>query len=231
MATVYLSSTYGDLKQHREAVYCILRKLRHDVVAMEDYTAAAEPPLDKCLQDVAAADLYVGVLAWRYGHVPRNDNAGQLSITELEYRKASEANRPCLLFLLDEGFPWPDSLKDSVTGEGEGGRRIRALREEVARERLVSFFKTPDQLAGLVSAAVQNALASQAGRPGGGLTFRQIKAQALQKRLAILAADYQTAQDQLAATLSAVDQNKLKRQIDALEKDMEEVASQLDMAR
>ena len=37
MAKIYLSSTYSDLKEHREAVYRALRKMRHDVIAMEDY--------------------------------------------------------------------------------------------------------------------------------------------------------------------------------------------------
>ena len=65
MALIYISSTYEDLKDHREAVYKALRRLNHDVRAMEDYVAADERPLDKCLKDVAAADVYVGIFAWR----------------------------------------------------------------------------------------------------------------------------------------------------------------------
>ena len=38
--TIYVSSTYEDLKPDRERVYHQLRLLRHDVVAMEDYVAA-----------------------------------------------------------------------------------------------------------------------------------------------------------------------------------------------
>ena len=39
MANIYISSTYGDLADHRRAVAEILRKLGHTAVAMEDYTA------------------------------------------------------------------------------------------------------------------------------------------------------------------------------------------------
>jgi Domain of unknown function (DUF4062) len=60
VATVYLSSTYSDLKVYREAVYHTLRQMRYDVIAMEDYVAADERPLATCLADVAACDLYIG---------------------------------------------------------------------------------------------------------------------------------------------------------------------------
>ena len=82
MATIYLSSTYEDLKEHREAVYRALRRLGHDVRAMEDYVATDQRPVDKCLADVAACDIYVGILAWRYGYVPADDNREGRSITE-----------------------------------------------------------------------------------------------------------------------------------------------------
>ena len=48
MARIYIASTYNDLKDCREAVHA-LRRLHHDVVAMEDYVAADARPLDKCL--------------------------------------------------------------------------------------------------------------------------------------------------------------------------------------
>ena len=71
MARIYLSSTYGDLRDHREKVYKALRQLGHDVIAMEDYVATDQRPLAKCLEDVAGCELYVGIFAHRYGYVPR----------------------------------------------------------------------------------------------------------------------------------------------------------------
>jgi Domain of unknown function (DUF4062) len=129
-ARVYVSSTYGDLKEHREKVYRALRKLGHDAIAMEDYVAADERPLAKCLEDVAACDLYVGIFAHRYGYVPDHDNPDRRSITELEYRHAQTLGIPRLVFLLDEAAPWPPSWMDAFTGDGDHGARIRALREE-----------------------------------------------------------------------------------------------------
>ena len=145
MARIYISSTFSDLVEAREAVYGALRKMQHDVIAMEDYVAADQRPLDKCLADVAACDIYVGIFAWRYGYVPPNQ---ERSITELEFRQAQQSKKPCLLFLLHEEAPWPRQLLDRNLDPIEG------LRAELARDYMVSFFRTPDDLAAAVSVSV-----------------------------------------------------------------------------
>ena len=61
-------------------MYRALRELGHDVVAMEDYVASDQRPLAKCLADVAACDLYVGIFAHRYGHIPDQNNPERRSI-------------------------------------------------------------------------------------------------------------------------------------------------------
>ncbi len=76
---------------------------------MEDYGPDDRPPLEKCLEDVAGCDLYLGIFAWRYGHVP---DGYDRSITELEYRKAIEGAIPTLIFLLDEDVPWSPKFID-----------------------------------------------------------------------------------------------------------------------
>ena len=144
MARIYVSSTYSDLQEYREKVYRVLRQLGHDVVAMEDYVAADERPLDRCLADVAACNLYLGIFAHRYGYIPEPDNPGERSITELEYRHAEALGIPRLVFLLDSKTAWPPGHMDVSTGEGDQGARIRALREELGRDRLTSFFSTAD---------------------------------------------------------------------------------------
>ena len=120
---------------------------------MEDYAAADERPLDRCLNDVAACDIYVGIFAWRYGSIPQKDNPDKKSITELEYRKASELNKVRLLFLLHNDAPWPHSQME----EGPGGKRIVALRNELSgsdNSLMISFFHNHEELARLVSVAV-----------------------------------------------------------------------------
>jgi len=229
MARIYLSATYSDLKTSRDAVYRILRMLRHDVVSMEDYVATDAYPLHKCLADVAACEVYVGLFGWRHGYIPDKDNPTQLSITELEYRKAGEAGLPRLLFLADPGATWPDEFRDTHTGEGEAGQRIADFRAELGTERLVSFFRTPDHLAGLVSVAVTLCLEnSPLAKPKPHSKVLEIKCQALELRRKALVENYGAANEQLAYTLSAVDQNKLKRQIESIERELEQTEGDLD---
>jgi len=150
---IYLSSTYTDLKDYREAVYRALRRMHYDVIAMEDYVATDQRPQDKCLADVSSCTLYIGLFAWRYGYIPPKDNPEHKSITELEYCTARAKGISRLIFILKEGAPWPSNQIDALTGDSESGKRIAQLRQELTREEHVSFFETPDQLAALISPA------------------------------------------------------------------------------
>jgi WD40 repeat protein len=161
---VYLSSTFEDLKSHRAAVSAALEKAGLDVARMEGYTAADLPPLELCLRDVARSDVYVGMYAWRYGYIPPagQGNPQQRSITELEYRQAERSRLRKLLFLAhpDTKAHWPDAFSDEKTGESERGTLLTAFRTELGTDKAVSFFRTPDDLATLVLAAIM--------RTGGG---------------------------------------------------------------
>jgi hypothetical protein len=158
VARIYISSTFKDLEQCRKAICAQLRRLAgHEVVAMEEYVACDERPMDKCLEDVDKCDVYIGIFAWRYGFVPKDGNPEGKSVTELEYRCAKELHKECLLFLLDEDPEtlWRPAHCDNYTQENGAGARIKALREELKQQHTVTFFTTADQLASLVSAAIQ----------------------------------------------------------------------------
>ena len=84
---VYISSTFADLEEYRRSVYEVLRQMRIDAIAMEDYVAQDQRHLQNCLEDVASCDIYVGIFAWRYGYIPndnkKDNNPDNLYITEL----------------------------------------------------------------------------------------------------------------------------------------------------
>lgn len=151
---IYISSTYEDLKSYRERVYHHLRSLRHDVIAMEDYVAADNRPLDKCLKDVRDADVYVGLFAWRYGYVPKKGNPGAKSITELEYLEATKHQKPRFVFLLNERAAWPLDQTDMASGENNKGEKIKTLRRHLAEEHMASMFETPEELGAKVISAL-----------------------------------------------------------------------------
>ncbi len=161
---IYVSATYRDLQKHRLAVLNILRRMGHQPVGMEDYVAEGVRPLNRCLDDVAACDAYLCIVAWRYGFVPSDIastltlpvgcTAGKSSVTECEYRKACELGKPVLAFVLDADAEWPSQSFDAVTGENESGARVKLFRQELSQRYLINHFRSAEELASLVSAAV-----------------------------------------------------------------------------
>ncbi|HKO54868.1 MAG TPA: DUF4062 domain-containing protein [Thermoanaerobaculia bacterium] len=135
----FVSSTFTDLQPVRNEVRATLRRVGYLDGAMEYLSAADERPLDASLQLVREADLYIGLFAWRYGFVPPGQ---RLSITELEYRAAREAGKPCIILLLSDRAPWPVRLVDNDR------RLIERLRKELSAEHTVAFFDGPADVAG-----------------------------------------------------------------------------------
>ena len=168
--TIYLSSTYEDLKDHRRAVIEALRTAGHDVCNMEIYGARSQRPLDACLEDVAEADLYVGLFAFRYGFVPDNNdglNPDGCSITELELRKAQRCGKPVLVFLADDKGSWPMPFVDA-NDPAVGGARITALRQRLGATFTRAVFCTPADAAAAVVAAVSKELQTRPAGSGRG---------------------------------------------------------------
>jgi hypothetical protein len=152
---IYVSSTYQDLVEHRAAVDRTLRRMGHDVIGMEQYVAEGTKPLKRCLADVEGADLYVVIVGWRYGYTPTDQaTPGGLSITQLEYEKAVQAGKTVLAFLLDPDSPWPPSRIDAMGADTQAGSRIAAFRSLLGTSYLAGMFRTPDDLASQVAAAV-----------------------------------------------------------------------------
>lgn len=159
---IYISSTQIDLAEYRVHAAQALRQSGHQVTQMEEYTAEESWPLERCVKDAAAADLYVGIFAWRYGYIPGAEPSltelpekiipGETSITEAEYHAAE--GKPRLIFLLADSVPWPPTLMDAHTAE-DGGRRIKDLRAYLSERHMVAFFNSPDHLAKEVLAAVR----------------------------------------------------------------------------
>ncbi|HYC88997.1 MAG TPA: DUF4062 domain-containing protein [Thermoanaerobaculia bacterium] len=157
MPKAYVSSTFDDLREHRAIVQVVLRRFGYEVEAMESYVAADERPLDRCLADVSACDLYVGIFAWRYGFVPDGETR---SITELEYQRAVETKKPRILFVVDEDAAWSPKLIDRDRS------RIEAFHERVKQDRMVSKFSTHDTLEARLSAALEQRGAKLLEAPG-----------------------------------------------------------------
>ncbi|HXH39270.1 MAG TPA: DUF4062 domain-containing protein [Thermoanaerobaculia bacterium] len=145
---LYLSSTYTDLKRHRAKLGRALRKAGYEVVMMEEYVARDQRVEFACKGDVVACDVYIGIFAWRYGHIPSDTNPERLSVTEMEYAAAGAKPMTRLTFLLEEKARWPKARKDGDLA------RINDLRARLQKQ-CTAYFASADELAVEVLAALR----------------------------------------------------------------------------
>ena len=135
------------------------------VLDMEYFTVREDQPADYCRQQVGRADVYVGIIGFRYGSVVRDEQ--DHSYTELEFAAATELGLPRLVFLLDEDavLPLPQSsLSDPAYGERQRAFRARVKEAGITVQRVAS----PGDLALLLFQALTDLRQQIAGSQAAG---------------------------------------------------------------
>jgi hypothetical protein len=145
----YLSSTYSDLKEYRDAAVAAVRtfaeRSKEQHVDYELFDPSALPHegkalLDTCLAQVKEASYFVLLLGWRYGYVPEDS---ERSIVELEFDTAVKAGIPRFCFIIDDRVP----VSPRYVETGPGADKLRRFKTKVESAHLVTRFLTPDDLA------------------------------------------------------------------------------------
>lgn len=142
-----VSSTVRDLPQHRERARAACLDLGCFPNMMEHHSVLDANAVQKSLQMVDEADIYVGVFGFRYGYIPPGHTK---SITQLEYERAVAREIPRLIFLMHEDH----AITVGDVETGDGAPRIRSLRAHLETERVVSYFRTVDEFYGKLAAAL-----------------------------------------------------------------------------
>ena len=126
----------------------------HTVVDMADFPAADQIPAELCAERVRGCDVYVGVLGTRYGSPVRDEP--DVSYTELEFRAATEARLPRLVFLLDTGAA-DVGIPPSRLIDHEFGTRQEAFRRRVLDDSglVAQVFSDPGTLGQLVERSLR----------------------------------------------------------------------------
>jgi len=147
---LFLSSTYEDLKPHRQKVEDSFAISGLEYNAMEHFGSTANPPIEVCLEAVEQSDVLIAVLGVRYGSCPPK---GKRSFTEREYRHARLHNIPILPFMIDmrNALVAPNFMHNETP---EQQRRLTLFKTLAEKEHGVTFFTTPDDLARLVLASL-----------------------------------------------------------------------------
>lgn len=154
---VFVSSTYTDLVEERRAIIQALLELDCFPAGMEMFPAANDDQWTLIREVIELSDYYVVVVGGRYGSV----SSEGISYTEMEYDYAISRDIPVLGFVHAD----PGSIPASMTElDPDAREKLDAFRAKVMT-RMVKQFRTPDDLASVVSRGLIRAIKKQP-RPG-----------------------------------------------------------------
>ena len=147
--SVFVSSTYEDLREERAEVQKALLKLRCMPIGMELFGSADEETWDFIKRQIEDCDYYLVVIADKYGSTAEDG----VSYTEKEYDYARQMRKPILSFVHgDRGSIIRAKTEDDPIKRS----KLEALIEKVRRFRQVDFFTSPHDLAAKVISSFVN---------------------------------------------------------------------------
>ncbi len=156
---VFLSSTYSDLMEERRKALEILLMADCIPAGMEAFVATDDEQFEVIKRVIDLCDYYILIIGKRYGTI---NMATVLSYTEMEYDYAKEKNIPVLAFVIDDSVSLADEKTDTDSNKIE---KLKNFRDKAMTNRLVSIWKTSDELIGKLSIAIMRAK-SEIIRPG-----------------------------------------------------------------
>jgi tetratricopeptide (TPR) repeat protein len=130
---VMISSTALDLPEHRREILGATLRQGMFPLMMEHLPASDANAISASLNLVDEADIYLGVFAHRYGHIPKGEI---ISITEMEYNRAVERKIPRLIYIMDKRH----AITIDDVEEGRSKTKLKALKNRLLIENVVNFF-------------------------------------------------------------------------------------------
>lgn len=135
---VFVSSTYLDLKDERQAAVSAILKSGHIPAGMELFTAGDKSQLEIIKRWIDESDVYMLILGGRYGSVQTETGVGY---TELEYDYAVQIGKPLFAVVIkDNALEEKVKLIGSSVLEKERQSELKLFREKVL-SKMSSFFE------------------------------------------------------------------------------------------
>ncbi|MEV5751695.1 DUF4062 domain-containing protein [Actinoallomurus sp. NPDC052308] len=142
---VFVSSTYLDLQEERQAVTSALLQLDAFPAGMELFPVADDDAWTLIERVIEDCDYYLLVIGGKYGST---DSDEEISYTEREYDFAVLKKKPVMAFLHAD----PDSIPaGKVDKDARAQAKLEAFRRKVMRSKHVKFWTSPSDLAGKVA--------------------------------------------------------------------------------
>lgn len=157
---IFISSTYNDLKEERQAVMKSVLKLRHIPVGMEYFVAANKEQFEYIKRLLDETDYYIIIVGNRYGS--QADDG--ISYTEKEFDYAVSLGIPVIACIHSNPESLPVNKSDT---ELDAKQKLQEFRNKVMHHRMVSYFnwENPSDLSAEVVVALINMI-NDNPRPG-----------------------------------------------------------------
>ena len=139
---VFISSTYLDLKEERQAAVEAILRSGHLPAGMELFTAGDKSQWEIIQRWINESDIYLLILGGKYGAIEPKSG---ISYTELEYDFAVSLGKPYFAVVIsDEGLE--EKVKKSGTSviEKENQTKLKEFREKVLSKISTFFTDTKD---------------------------------------------------------------------------------------
>jgi hypothetical protein len=134
---IFVSSTYSDLIQERQAAVEAILTAGHIPAGMELFTSGDESQMEVIKQWIDESDVYLLILGGRYGSV--EPKTGK-SYTQLEYEYALEKGKPLFACAINEtALENRVKIHGSSVIETENAQKLRNFRELVL-SKMVKFW-------------------------------------------------------------------------------------------
>jgi len=140
---VFVSSTYTDLQEERQAAVQAILTAGHIPAGMELFAAGDETQMNVIKRWIDESDVYMLILGGRYGSI---EPKSQKSYIHLEYEYALEKNKPLFAVVIDEGHLDEKVKRDGLKAvENDHSEKLKEFRELVCN-RMVRFWKDPKDI-------------------------------------------------------------------------------------
>ena len=136
---IFISSTFRDLIDERQAVLKAVLELDHMPAGMELFPATDDNAWQLIKDVIDGSDYYVLIIGGKYGSL---DEAG-IGYTEKEYEYAVSTKKPVIPLLHEK----PDSLpRDKTETEGAAWKKLEGFREKVEAQHTCVYWTSTDDL-------------------------------------------------------------------------------------
>ena len=169
--SIFISSTYEDLIEERQALYSVALENGFIPVGMEQFHGVPISQWDIITKMIDECDFYLLVVGGRYGSI---DEDTGLSYTEKEYNYAKSKKMPVLVIIKSENSITADK-QDKGDDKHDKQRRLEEFKKRIKNDGItIDTFENTDKLRYVAAQTLRNAV-DYANEDSGWVRYKDVK--------------------------------------------------------